>query len=185
MHDAGGDRSQTVAALPKIIAGLRERGYQLVTVPRLLLDNPAPEDQAIAGSRERRLARRPRKWRPALTPAPGAGLAAAYVRDAVPARLGRELDRLAAAVGLDVDERVHVGVERMSSSPSLTRWSSHAPRKIRRRSQWTSERSEGPDELGPAVVDVLAEGRRGLGDLAVDDQVDQVLAPRPRSTARR
>jgi peptidoglycan/xylan/chitin deacetylase (PgdA/CDA1 family) len=45
MHDAGGDRSQTVAALPKVIRALDRRGYKLVTVPRLLLDNPAPRDQ--------------------------------------------------------------------------------------------------------------------------------------------
>ena len=48
LHDAGGDRSQTVAALPQIIAGLRRRGYKLVTVPRLLLDNPPPRVQDIA-----------------------------------------------------------------------------------------------------------------------------------------
>ncbi|MEZ5123108.1 MAG: polysaccharide deacetylase family protein [Solirubrobacterales bacterium] len=42
MHDAGGDRSQTIAALPKIIKGLRRKGYKLVTVPRLLRDNPPP-----------------------------------------------------------------------------------------------------------------------------------------------
>lgn len=48
LHDAGGDRSQTVAALPRIIAALRRRHYRLVTVPRLLLDNPAPHDQQIA-----------------------------------------------------------------------------------------------------------------------------------------
>jgi peptidoglycan/xylan/chitin deacetylase (PgdA/CDA1 family) len=48
MHDAGGNRSQTVAALPKIISGLRTRGYRFVTVPRLLLDNPAPHDQQIS-----------------------------------------------------------------------------------------------------------------------------------------
>ncbi len=47
MHDAGGDRSQTVAALPTIIRQLRKRGYKLVTVPRLLLDNPAPKQQNI------------------------------------------------------------------------------------------------------------------------------------------
>jgi peptidoglycan/xylan/chitin deacetylase (PgdA/CDA1 family) len=47
MHDAGGDRSQTVAALPKIIRQLRKRGYKLVTVPRLLLDNPAPKQQNV------------------------------------------------------------------------------------------------------------------------------------------
>jgi peptidoglycan-N-acetylglucosamine deacetylase len=48
LHDAGGNRSQTVAALPKIIAGLHRRHYRLVTVPRLLLDNPAPRVQNIA-----------------------------------------------------------------------------------------------------------------------------------------
>jgi peptidoglycan/xylan/chitin deacetylase (PgdA/CDA1 family) len=47
MHDAGGDRTQTVAALPKIIRQLRKRGYKLVTVPRLLLDNPAPKQQNV------------------------------------------------------------------------------------------------------------------------------------------
>jgi peptidoglycan/xylan/chitin deacetylase (PgdA/CDA1 family) len=45
MHDAGGDRSQTIAALPKIITRLRKRGYKFVTVPKLLLDNPAPDIQ--------------------------------------------------------------------------------------------------------------------------------------------
>jgi peptidoglycan/xylan/chitin deacetylase (PgdA/CDA1 family) len=47
LHDAGGNRAQTVAALPKIIAALRARGYALVTVPRLLLDNPAPARQNL------------------------------------------------------------------------------------------------------------------------------------------
>jgi peptidoglycan/xylan/chitin deacetylase (PgdA/CDA1 family) len=47
MHDAGGDRTETVAALPKIIRQLRKRGYKLVTVPRLLLDNPAPKQQNV------------------------------------------------------------------------------------------------------------------------------------------
>ena len=49
LHDAGGNRSQTVAALPLIIRALRKRGYKLVTVPRLLLDNPARRDQDVAG----------------------------------------------------------------------------------------------------------------------------------------
>jgi peptidoglycan/xylan/chitin deacetylase (PgdA/CDA1 family) len=47
MHDAGGARAETVTALPRIISGLRARGYKLVTVPRLLLDNPAPANQQI------------------------------------------------------------------------------------------------------------------------------------------
>lgn len=36
MHDGGGNRSQTVAALPSIVRGLRHRGYRLVTVSKLL-----------------------------------------------------------------------------------------------------------------------------------------------------
>ncbi|MFE6871235.1 polysaccharide deacetylase family protein [Kitasatospora sp. NPDC057692] len=36
MHDGGGDRSQTVAALPAVITGLRARGYRLVTLDALL-----------------------------------------------------------------------------------------------------------------------------------------------------
>jgi peptidoglycan/xylan/chitin deacetylase (PgdA/CDA1 family) len=36
MHDGGGNRSQTVAALPYIIEGLRLRGYDFVTVPQLI-----------------------------------------------------------------------------------------------------------------------------------------------------
>ena len=47
LHDAGGNRSETVEALPKIINKLRARGYQLVTVPKLLLDNPPPRDQQV------------------------------------------------------------------------------------------------------------------------------------------
>jgi peptidoglycan/xylan/chitin deacetylase (PgdA/CDA1 family) len=36
MHDGGGDRSQTLAALPDIITTLRGRGYRFVTVTQLL-----------------------------------------------------------------------------------------------------------------------------------------------------
>jgi peptidoglycan-N-acetylglucosamine deacetylase len=51
LHDAGGNRSETVAALPRIVRGLRARGYRLVTIPRLLLDNPAPHEQDVAALR--------------------------------------------------------------------------------------------------------------------------------------
>lgn len=37
MHDGGGNRAQTVAALPKIIDALKKRGYKFVTVPQLLM----------------------------------------------------------------------------------------------------------------------------------------------------
>jgi cellulose synthase/poly-beta-1,6-N-acetylglucosamine synthase-like glycosyltransferase/peptidoglycan/xylan/chitin deacetylase (PgdA/CDA1 family)/spore germination protein YaaH len=36
LHDSGGDRSQTLAALPILIEELRRRGYQFVTVSKLL-----------------------------------------------------------------------------------------------------------------------------------------------------
>jgi peptidoglycan/xylan/chitin deacetylase (PgdA/CDA1 family) len=36
MHDGGGPRGQTLAALPRIIATLRSRGYKFATVPDLL-----------------------------------------------------------------------------------------------------------------------------------------------------
>jgi poly-beta-1,6-N-acetyl-D-glucosamine synthase len=45
MHDAGGPRNETVAALPKIIEGLRARHLRLVTIPQLLLDDPPPRGQ--------------------------------------------------------------------------------------------------------------------------------------------
>ena len=47
MHDAGGTRTETVAALPAIIEGLRKRGYTLVTVPRLLIDDPPPAGKPL------------------------------------------------------------------------------------------------------------------------------------------
>ncbi len=42
MHDAGGNREETVAALPQVIHALRARGFHLVAVPRLLADDPPP-----------------------------------------------------------------------------------------------------------------------------------------------
>jgi peptidoglycan-N-acetylglucosamine deacetylase len=42
MHDGGGDRSETIAALPAIVQGLRKRGLRPVTVPQLLMDDPPP-----------------------------------------------------------------------------------------------------------------------------------------------
>ncbi len=48
MHDGGGNRQETVDALPQIIKDLRARGYKLVTVPQLLIDNPAPHNQDIS-----------------------------------------------------------------------------------------------------------------------------------------
>jgi chitin deacetylase len=36
LHDGGGDRSRTIAALPGIIRELKKQGYEFVTVPQLL-----------------------------------------------------------------------------------------------------------------------------------------------------
>jgi peptidoglycan/xylan/chitin deacetylase (PgdA/CDA1 family) len=48
LHDGGGNRSQTVAAIPGIVAGLRRRHYQLVTVPQLLASDPPPPHQKLS-----------------------------------------------------------------------------------------------------------------------------------------
>jgi peptidoglycan-N-acetylglucosamine deacetylase len=42
MHDGGGDREETIAALPEIVKRLRKRGLRPVTVPQLLEDDPPP-----------------------------------------------------------------------------------------------------------------------------------------------
>ena len=46
LHDGGGDRSETLAALPAIIHRLRARGFQLVTVPQMLVHDPPSRRQA-------------------------------------------------------------------------------------------------------------------------------------------
>jgi peptidoglycan-N-acetylglucosamine deacetylase len=47
MHDAGGDRSQTIAALQGIVRGLRARGLRMVTIPQLLKDDPPPAGEPL------------------------------------------------------------------------------------------------------------------------------------------
>jgi hypothetical protein len=46
MHDGGGDRSHTIAALPQIIAGLRARGFTFTT-PAMLSPRPAPSGTPV------------------------------------------------------------------------------------------------------------------------------------------
>ena len=50
LHDGGGNRSETIAALPAIIRGLRARHLQIVTVPQLLADDPPAAGQALPTS---------------------------------------------------------------------------------------------------------------------------------------
>jgi peptidoglycan/xylan/chitin deacetylase (PgdA/CDA1 family) len=45
MHDAGGNRSQTVSALPHVIRRLRKHHLRLVTVAQLIRDDPPPRSQ--------------------------------------------------------------------------------------------------------------------------------------------
>ena len=47
MHDAGGDRTETIAALGIIVHALRKRGYRLVTIPQLILDDPPMRPQHL------------------------------------------------------------------------------------------------------------------------------------------
>jgi peptidoglycan-N-acetylglucosamine deacetylase len=47
LHDAGGERSQTLAAVPRIVRELRAQGYGFATVPRLLLENPPSAEQQL------------------------------------------------------------------------------------------------------------------------------------------
>ena len=47
MHDAGGDRMETIDALPQIIKGLREQHLEPVTIPQLLISDPPPRDQSL------------------------------------------------------------------------------------------------------------------------------------------
>jgi peptidoglycan/xylan/chitin deacetylase (PgdA/CDA1 family) len=47
LHDAGGDRSQTVAALPAIVRRLRARGFSFVTVPQMMLTAPPARRQKL------------------------------------------------------------------------------------------------------------------------------------------
>lgn len=47
LHDGGGDRSETLKALPGIVNGLRRRNYRLVTVSRLLTVDPPARHQRL------------------------------------------------------------------------------------------------------------------------------------------
>jgi len=51
LHDGGGDRSQTVAALPTIITTLQSQGYKFVTLQQMVNDlpkNPAANEAPVS-----------------------------------------------------------------------------------------------------------------------------------------
>jgi peptidoglycan/xylan/chitin deacetylase (PgdA/CDA1 family) len=47
LHDGGGDRSETIDALPAIIRGLERKRLAPVTVPELLVSDPPPREQSL------------------------------------------------------------------------------------------------------------------------------------------
>jgi peptidoglycan-N-acetylglucosamine deacetylase len=53
LHDGGGDRSETVAALPAIIEGLQQRGFAFVTLQQMT-DDLGPVSQNGGGRRDQR-----------------------------------------------------------------------------------------------------------------------------------
>lgn len=52
MHDGGGDRAATVAAVPKIIKELRAKGYDFATVGDLVISDPPGSDDMTSESRD-------------------------------------------------------------------------------------------------------------------------------------
>jgi peptidoglycan/xylan/chitin deacetylase (PgdA/CDA1 family) len=48
IHDGGGDRSEPIAALPRIITRLRQRGFRLVTVSQADRRRPAISQATLA-----------------------------------------------------------------------------------------------------------------------------------------
>ena len=92
MHDAGGIRDQTIAALPGIIRELRRRHYRLVTVPGLIVDDPP---------RARELLR-------PLSELDTMACGASAVWFIVPADLAQRVSRQAGAVRAFADPRVEL-----------------------------------------------------------------------------
>src|SRR6185437_91687 len=86
-----------------------------------------------------------------------------------------ELDRLAAAIGLDVDERGAVVVEGDVQLTLLDALVQPGAAEDQAAQPVHQRALGGAHQLGPALVDVLAQGGGGIGDLAVDDEVDEVL----------
>ena len=102
-------------------------------------------------------------------------MTSAPVRDSAPGRLLGELDELGAAVGLDVAEGLGALVEDDVELTLLDPLVEPGAAEDQTAQPVHQRALGGADELGPAVVDVLAQRRRRIGNLAVDDEVDQVL----------
>jgi peptidoglycan/xylan/chitin deacetylase (PgdA/CDA1 family) len=51
LHDGGGDRATTVAAIPRIVKELRAKGYEFATVGDLVISDPPGQDDMSSESR--------------------------------------------------------------------------------------------------------------------------------------
>src|SRR5262249_45300171 len=100
---------------------------------------------------------------------------ARHVGDPAPGGLGRQLDGLAVPIGLHVHEGVGVHVELDVELALLDALVEPGGAEDEAAQPVDEAAVAGADELGPAVVDVLAEGGRRLLDLAVDAERHEVL----------
>ena len=103
----------------------------------------------------------------------GADLAA--VGEPAPGGLAGELDRLAVAVRLDVAEGAGAVVEDDVELALLDPLIEPGAAEDEPADPVDEAALRAGDQLSPVVVDVLAEGGRGLADLAGDGQLDQVV----------
>src|SRR6201989_3216994 len=102
-------------------------------------------------------------------------MASAPVSDSPPARLLGELDELGAAGGLDVAERLGALVEDDVQLALLDPLVEPGAAEDEAADPVDEAAVGGTDEVLPVLVDVLAEGGAGLGDLAADREVEQVV----------
>ena len=108
-------------------------------------------------------------------PSLSAGLRLAPVGETGPGGLARELDRLRVAIRLHVAEGVRVGVEDDVELTLLDPLVEPGAAEDEAPDPMHEAAVGGADELGPVRVDVLAQGRGGLADLAVHGQLEQVV----------
>src|ERR1700742_737342 len=102
-------------------------------------------------------------------------MASAAVGDAPPRRLLGELDELGAAVGLDVAEGLGALVEDDVELALLDPLVEPGAAEDEAADPVDEAAVGGTDEVLPVLVDVLAEAGAGLGDLAADREVEEVV----------
>src|ERR1700742_4988768 len=99
----------------------------------------------------------------------------AAVGDAAPRRLLGELDQLGAAVGLDVAEGLGALVEDDVELTLLDPLVEPGAAEDEAADPVDEAAVGGTDQVLPVLVDVFAEGGGGLGDLAADREVEEVV----------